>query len=463
MDHSPRLGDTICVNSTTLPSPIAVIRISGDDAIRVTRLVFNFKDDLTERKIYTKKLHLNSFKDDVMVWVAPNPNTVTGENYAEVFVHGSSEIVRQVLGKFLDQGVRMAHPGEFTYRGYIHGKKTLMEAMALPGLLGSQTPHDLDLVSEVLNGKIDEQVMQVKEKTIKLYNALQVLLDYGGQGYGSEELETSIGIHSASLLTELQNMKRVIGPLLDQSIVPKAIILGAPNVGKSTLFNRLIGYERAITHDQPGTTRDYITAPLGLSENTTIEVVDTAGIRETNDWIEAAGIQKAQGVAQNANIIILLISLENFSNMNKYNILNNIREESILWLVGTKQDKASPLDMDSFKTWLGDFPEQRRPNVVTLLNLLDKENQSLAKGLATLNTHVAPPLSRHCVVSDGAKMYLREILSRGDECIRHFQNDSYDLGHVCLEQLIPVLSIMTGEVSEDDIYEKLFSSFCLGK
>ena len=301
------MTETICALATAPGGALGIIRISGPKALESLSHVFT--KDLTEAKPNT--IHYGHIKDhvaiidEVMVSVFKAPHSYTGEDSAEISCHGSRYILNQVLELLCQHGCRMAQPGEFTQRAYLNGKMDLSQAEAVADLIASTNKATHRMAMSQLRGGISSELSQLREQLLKLTSLLELELDFSDH----EDLEFA---DRSELLALTLKIDAHITRLADsfhtgnalKNGIPVAIV-GAPNVGKSTLLNALLGEERAIVSDIQGTTRDAIEDTIQLG-GITFRFIDTAGIRHTDDQIESLGIERSLATAQRARIVLMM-------------------------------------------------------------------------------------------------------------------------------------------------------------
>jgi len=301
------MTETICALATAPGGALGIIRISGPKALEILSHVFT--KDLTEAKPNT--IHYGHIKDhvaiidEVMVSVFKAPHSYTGEDSAEISCHGSRYILNQVLELLCQHGCRMAQPGEFTQRAYLNGKMDLSQAEAVADLIASTNKATHQMAMSQLRGGISSELSLLREQLLKLTSLLELELDFSDH----EDLEFA---DRSELLALTLKIDAHITRLADsfhtgnalKNGIPVAIV-GAPNVGKSTLLNALLGEERAIVSDIQGTTRDAIEDTIQLG-GITFRFIDTAGIRHTDDQIESLGIERSLATAQRARIVLMM-------------------------------------------------------------------------------------------------------------------------------------------------------------
>ena len=317
MDKTKEMN-TICAISTPYGSGgIAVIRVSGEDAIAIVDTLFRGRKSLAEAAAYTvhygelRKVsrvanrESNEVLDEVLVSVFRAPHSFTGEDVVEIACHGSMYIQQTLLQWLIDAGCHMAKAGEFTQRAFLNGKMDLTEAEAVADLIAAQTKAEKDLALSQLRGGISHSLAALRERLLTFTSLIELELDFADH----EELEFADRQQLYDLAQEIDSTIQGLvnsfktGNAIKQGI-PVAII-GAPNVGKSTLLNALLGEERAIVSDIQGTTRDTVEDTLIL-DGMLFRFIDTAGMRQTEDTIENLGIERSRQAAQRASVIIHL-------------------------------------------------------------------------------------------------------------------------------------------------------------
>ncbi len=442
---------TICAISTPYGSGgIAVIRVSGTDAIALTDSLFHGHKSLLTAQANT--IHYgtiardNEVLDEVLVSVFRAPHSFTGEDVVEIACHGSLYIQQTLLQWLIDAGCEMAHAGEFTQRAFLNGRLDLAEAEAVADLIAAQTKAEKDLAINQLRGGISQELTTLRARLLEFTSLVELELDFADH----EELEfadrhqlTSLAQEIDAKLTTLTGSFRA-GNAIKQGI-PVAII-GATNVGKSTLLNALVGEERAIVSDIQGTTRDTIEDTLVLG-GILFRFIDTAGIRTTADKIESLGIERSLQAARKALIIINVI------------------------------DAADPHDT------LSDLPELEGKTIIRVLNKADLVNAQCAVHNAQLALSAksgdVEPLkqaliaeagklfdTRNAVTVSNARHY--EALVRALDAIRRVEQGlqeqlSGEFLSMDLQDCLTALGEITGQITSQEVLHNIFSKFCIGK
>ena len=300
-------SDTICALATAPGGALGVIRVSGPDAFSIVSSLCSVRCDSVAANTlhYTRIKDGSAFIDEVVLSVFRSPHSYTGEDSIEISCHGSRYILNKVLELLVQHGCRMAGPGEFTQRAYLNGKMDLSQAEAVADLIASTNQASHHLAMSQLRGGISSKLSQLRDQLLKLTSLLELELDFSDH----EDLEFA---DRTELLTLTREIDSHITHLSDtfqagnalKNGIPVAIV-GAPNVGKSTLLNALLGEERAIVSDIQGTTRDAIEDTIQLG-GVTFRFIDTAGIRHTDDKVEKMGIDRSLSAAQRAQIVLMM-------------------------------------------------------------------------------------------------------------------------------------------------------------
>ena len=454
MVNSPIVHTTICAISTPYGSGgIAVIRVSGESAIGIVDTLFRGRKPLLEAKAYT--VHYGEIVkdeevlDQVLVSVFRAPHSFTGEDVIEIACHGSMYIQQTLLQWLVDAGCQLAKAGEFTQRAFLNGKMDLTEAEAVADLIAAQTKAEKDLALTQLRGGISSELANLRERLLTITSLIELELDFADH----EELEFADRSQLHELAREIDTTITQLvtsfktGNAIKQGI-PVAII-GAPNVGKSTLLNALLGEERAIVSDIQGTTRDTVEDTLILG-GMLFRFIDTAGMRETQDTIENMGIQRSRLAAQRAMVIIHLLDathpvdtlaelegLEDKKIIHVYNKADLLGDEAIR-LLGDKARisiSAKQGDISALKQLLLDYAREQYDlrNAVTISST--RHYEALLKAQAAIQR-----------VIDGLAMQLSgEFLSMD------------------LQDCLAALGEITGQITSQEVLNNIFSKFCIGK
>lgn len=296
-------SDNICAIATAIGGAIGVIRVSGPEAVDIVAGVFS--KDISQAKGYTMHHGYIEGIDEVIVTVCRAPHSYTGEDTVEISCHGSAYILSQVLNLLVEKGCRLAGPGEFTKRAYLNGKMDLSQAEAVADVIASQTAVQHRVAMQQMRGGISSKLQVLRDELLHLTSLLELELDFSDH----EELEFADRTELEKLADTINNeIQRLSSSFREGNAIKNGIpvaIIGAPNVGKSTLLNALLHDDRAIVSDIQGTTRDLIEDTMTIG-GYLFRFIDTAGIRNTDDTIEQMGIERSLKAAEKAQIIILL-------------------------------------------------------------------------------------------------------------------------------------------------------------
>jgi len=426
------MNDTICALATATGGAIGIIRLSGPQTLEILSRVFT--KDLTQALANT--IHYGHIQDgdtvldEVLVSVFRAPHSYTGEESAEISCHGSRYILGKVLSLLIAQGCRQAGPGEFTQRAYLNGKMDLSQAEAVADLIASTNQATHQIAMRQLRGHFSSKLAQLREQLLKLTSLLELELDFSdhedlefADRSELKELTKTIDSHITHLADTFQT-----GNALKNGI-PVAIV-GAPNVGKSTLLNALLGEERAIVSDIQGTTRDAIEDTIQLG-GITFRFIDTAGIRHTSDTIENLGIERSKAAAQRARIILLMT------------------EPGVPYpAIETRDDQT----------------------VIRIENKTEAFQAKYGIGLDALKQQLiaaVPQTSDADVIITNARHY--DALVRAHAAIQRViegleMQMSGDLLSEDLRQAIDILSEITGgQITPNEVLGNIFKNFCVGK
>ncbi|TRX51874.1 tRNA uridine-5-carboxymethylaminomethyl(34) synthesis GTPase MnmE [Fulvivirga sp. M361] len=451
-------NDTIVALSTAPGvGAIAVIRLSGNEAITLTNKVFHGKDLETQE---SHTIHFGTIRqedrviDEVLVSLFIAPKSFTKENVVEISCHGSPYIVKEVIKVLLTTGARLARPGEFTQRAFLNGQFDLAQAEAVADLINADSAASHEAAIKQMRGGFSEKIKQLREELIHFASMIELELDFG-----EEDVEFADRNDLKALINNLQS---AIGHLISsfdlgnviKNGVP-TVIAGKPNAGKSTLLNALLNEEKAIVSDIAGTTRDVIEDEINI-EGITFRFIDTAGLRETSDTIEAIGVERTKEQMKKASLIIYLVDLaaDNIVDVNReVNRLENL--DIPFLLVGNKTDKANPELLASIKKMDGTLLISAflKENLDVLKDrLLQIVNLDSFKTGDTIVTNI-----RHFDNLVKTRDALQDVLNG------LANNVTGDFLAMDIRQALHYLGEITGEITTDDLLANIFSKFCIGK
>jgi len=437
---------------------IAVIRISGKDAIRVCNEVF-FGKNLEEQPSHT--IHLGTIRDgekiidEVLVSLFKGPRSFTKENVVEISTHGSSYIVNQVLKLFVRKGIRLAKPGEFTQRAFLNGQFDLAQAEAVADLIHSDSESSHQAALNQMRGGFSSEIQELRNQLIHFASMIELELDFS-----EEDVEF---VSREGLRQLVERILRLVEELIlsfDLGNVIKngvpTVIAGKPNAGKSTLLNALLNEEKAIVSDIAGTTRDFIEDELSLG-GVIFRFIDTAGLRETTDTIEAIGVSRTQEKMRTASLILYLFDLSDTDLVEVHRDLNKLDNLGVPYLkVGNKLDTAKNNIVKELQANYSDmlFISAGNKENLELLKARILELVNLDK-FRTGNTVVTNV--RHYDSLTKTRESLLEVLGGLDQLVTN------DFLAMDIRRALHYLGEITGEVTTDDLLANIFSKFCIGK
>ena len=330
------MNDTIAAISTALGTgAISIIRVSGDDSINVVNKIFKGKD-LTKVMSHTINYgyiaYNNEIIDEVLVSIMKSPKTFTKEDIVEINCHGGIATTNKVLELLLTNGARLAEPGEFTKRAFLNGRIDLINAEGVMDLINSKTEKNRQISINKLNGKASNLIKELREKLIKIISNIEVNIDY--PEYEDIEVLTNEKI-LPKVMTFKNDLEKIIKDSEDGKIINEGInvgIIGKPNVGKSSLLNALLEEEKAIVTDIEGTTRDIVEGKINLG-GIILNIIDTAGIRETDNLVEKIGVEKSMEIIDKVDLIIFVLNNNEFISEEELKILDKIKDKNCIILI----------------------------------------------------------------------------------------------------------------------------------
>ena len=451
------IDDTIVALATAQGlSAIAVIRLSGKDCIAITQKVFRGKQ-LESQPTHT--LHFGILYDgdraidEVLVSLFKEPNSFTKENAVEISCHGSPVIVKEIIKALLKNGARLAEPGEFTKRAFLHGRFDLAQAEAVADLINAETDNARQAALNQMRGGFSKEIQHLREELIHFASLIELELDFG-----EEDIEFAKRDDLRMLIIKIQGYLLSLIQSFDRGNVIKngvpTVIAGKPNAGKSTLLNTLLNEEKAIVSEIAGTTRDVIEDEMELG-GVVFRFIDTAGLRETTDVIEALGVERTRDRMKKASLILYLFDLGVTTPDEIKQEEDHLLSLGIPYLkVGNKQDK-----INAVRT------KQLESEGFILISASQK------KGIEELKTKIL-------------SLFNINTVKQGDVLVtnlRHYQNlvqTSESLTRVLdgmatgvtgdflamdIRQSLHYLGEITGQITTDDLLENIFSKFCIGK
>ncbi|MCT7398646.1 tRNA uridine-5-carboxymethylaminomethyl(34) synthesis GTPase MnmE [Eubacterium sp. LFL-14] len=458
-----KVVDTIAAIATASGnSGIGIIRVSGDEAIEIVDKIF--KSVNSDKKLVNVKSHTINYGhivdndkviDEVLVSVMNGPHSYTGEDVVEINCHGGMIVIRKILEIVLKNGARTAEPGEFTKRAFLNGRMDLSQAEAVMDVINAKNEFALSSSIEQLNGRVSEKIKSLRKKIIYNIAFIESALDdpehISIDGY-SDKLSKILEEVNGELSRLINNFDN--GRIVKEGV--KTVILGKPNAGKSSLLNLLLGEERAIVTDIEGTTRDTLEESINLN-GVFLNLIDTAGIRDSEDVVEQIGVNKAKELAEKSDLVIFVADASKELDENDKEIINLIKDKQAIVLLnksdlGTIINEKNVSEFDNkpvitFSAKTGDGLDE----------LENKIRDLFYEGKVKYNDELYITNARQKESLINAKNSIEEV-------IKSVENDMpEDFYSIDLMDAYTYLGQIIGESVEDDLVNEIFSKFCMGK
>ena len=462
--------ETIAAISTGMTnSGIGIVRISGEEAFSIADRVYRGKDRISCVKSHT--IHYGHITDgeetvdEVLVMAMRSPHTFTGEDTVEINCHGGTFVVKRVLEAVLKNGARPAEPGEFTKLAFLNGKMDLSQAEAVIDVINSENEYALQNSISQLKGSLKNKISDIRNKIIYHTAFIESALDdpehIEMNGYADVLLETA-----EEIISELEKMISTAdnGRVIREGI--NTVILGKPNAGKSSLLNVLAGHERAIVTDIEGTTRDIIEEQIRLGD-LSLNVIDTAGIRQTEDVIEKIGVDRAKEYAGRADLIIYVVDSSRELDENDEKILPLIKNKNAVILLN-KSDLNTVVTKEMIKEKIRDLTGGADKNEIPVISISAKEEKGIEKlekklknmflnGIISFNDQI-------CISNVRQKNALTDALESMRKVVESINAGMpEDFYSIDLMDAYEALGSITGESVGEDLINEIFSKFCMGK
>ena len=448
------MNDTICAISTALGvGAISIIRVSGSDAISKVAKLFDGKNLLDAPSHTIHYGHIVSNKeviDEVLLTVLKAPKTYTKEDIVEINSHGGISTTKKVLEILIENGIRLAEPGEFTKRAFLNGRLDLSQAEAVNSLIKSRTDLERKLALNGLSGKISKKINKVRGIIVELLANIEVNIDF-------PEYEDALEITLENLPPKLREIKKELESLLEESNIGKIVengikvaIIGRPNVGKSSILNAMLKENKAIVTDIAGTTRDIVEGEVEL-KGIALKFIDTAGIHKTEDIVEKIGVDKSLEMMDLADLVILVLNNNEKLTEEDKELLEKIKEKTHIVFIN-KNDLPNKLELNEKEIVKGntidlDGLNELKNKIVELFDLEKINNNNLE------------------VVSSAREIGLiKEALNSINGALNNVSSAlPVDMIAIDIKKAWDLLGEITGEAYQDELLDTLFSKFCLGK
>ena len=454
--------DTIAAIATAMsPSGIGIVRISGSQAFSVIEKIFRKKNGKTADTRQSHRIHYGYIQDgeevldEVLVMIMKGPHSYTAEDTVEINCHGGVLVMQRILETVLRNGARPAEPGEFTKRAFLNGRIDLSQAEAVIDVINAQNDNALKSSVHQLRGQVSRKIREIRETILYEIAFIESALD-DPEHISLEGYPPQLSEKMASVEEELRRLLDTFddGRVMTEGV--RTVILGKPNAGKSTLMNVLAGEEKAIVTDIAGTTRDTLEETIRL-RGITLRVVDTAGIRDTEDVVEKIGVSRAMEAAKNADLIIYVVDGSTELDENDRNIIRLIQGRNAVVLLN-KSDLDMKVGQEELERLTGRrvLPVSAREE--TGIELLEQEIQTMFfQGGLHFNDQVYITNARHkAALEDGARSIAMVRRSIADGMPEDFYS-------IDLMDAYQKLGTIVGEAVGEDLVNEIFSKFCTGK
>lgn len=462
-------NDTIAAIAT-FPgnSGINIIRISGESALSAAENIFIEKKSADKRaevskfKLKPRYLHYgyiidrekDKIIDEVLISYMKGPHTYTKEDVVEINCHGGIISAKKILEIVLQQGCRIAERGEFTKRAFLNGRLDLAQAEAVIDIINAKTDSSHEISVNHLEGRLSKEINKIIEEIMQLLANIEVNIDF--PEYDEDEI-TIAGIKELSerVVDEIDRLIKTAdtGKIFKEGI--KTVILGKPNVGKSSLMNFLLDENRAIVTDIPGTTRDTIEEYVNI-KGIPLRIIDTAGIRDTDDKIEKIGVEKALGKVDEADLVIMVFDSSKELEQEDEIIIDYVRNKKVIY-IKNKTDLENKLNLSGHEDI-----ENSIINISVLKNeglerIIEKISDMFFGGSLSIESDLIINSVRHKNLLINAKKSLEEVLKSINESM------TIDFIEIDLKDAMESLGLIIGKAVSEDLVEKIFSEFCIGK
>ena len=439
---------------------IGIIRITGDKAFEILLKMFKstkvkkIEDIVPNTIIYGKIYDESRMVDEVLVSFFKSPNSYTKEDLVEINTHGGSIVMKEILNLVLKKGAMLAEPGEFTKRAFLNGRIDLTQVESIATILNAKSEEELRISGELLQGKLYNKVVNIKEKLMDILMHLEVNIDY--PEYDTDEKSTEEIV--STVIDILKDLKRFeatfdVGSKIKDGI--KVSIIGRPNAGKSSLLNNLLNKERAIVTEIEGTTRDSIEEDLNIN-GINIKIIDTAGIRETDEKVEKIGIERAITIAEKSDLIIAIFDISKPFNENDRKILDIISKKESLILLN-KYDLVKDIDLpeeikNTGKEYIYTSMLEKK-GTEDVIEWITKKTESLK---INKNNDII-------IIHERQKKVIIDVIEMIEQILKDLEIIPIDMVSENIRDVINKINELTGENVKEEVLNEIFKNFCLGK
>ena len=454
--------DTIAAIATAMAgSGIGIVRISGEEAVSITDQIFHMPGGKKLSDMETHTIHYGHIRDgeevidEVMVLLMRGPRSYTREDTVEIDCHGGILVTKKVLEAVLNAGARLAEPGEFTKRAFLNGRIDLSQAEAVIDIINAKNDYALKSSVNQLDGKLSEKIKNIREIILNNVAFIEAALD-DPEHFDIDANVDNLKNDVENCLNNVDNLLKTCdnGRIMHDGV--RTVILGKTNAGKSSLLNVLAREERAIVTDIEGTTRDTLEEMINLS-GITLNLIDTAGIRKTDDVVESIGVNKAKKLAEIADLVIYVVDSSRVLDDNDYEIMELIKDKKVLVILN-KADLAQVTTAEDIKKIINCETVTISAKQETGIEELEETVKSMFfNGEVKFNEDVYITSTRHKELLKKVENSLKLVLDGIDNMV------SEDFLTIDLMAAYENLGLIIGEEIEDDLANRIFSKFCMGK
>ncbi len=455
--------DTIAAISTPIgEGAIAIVRLSGEEAVAITSELFDGKElkEVESHTIHYGKIidpETNEVAEEVMVTVMRGPKTFTREDVVEINCHGGLASVNRLLNIVLSKGARLAEPGEFTKRAFLNGRIDLSQAEAVMDLIRAKTDKAMNVALKQMDGRLSKLIQKLRQELLETVAHVEVNIDYPEYDDVEEMSHDMMMTKTKEVYKEIERLLQMAqqGKILREGLA--TAIIGRPNVGKSSLLNALVHENKAIVTDIPGTTRDVIEEYVNV-RGVPLRLVDTAGIRETEDIVEKIGVEKSRQVLKESDLVLLLLNYGEELTEEDINLFKAVEGLEVIVIVN-KTDLEQKIDLDQVKELAKDH------GLVTTTLVEEKGIDELESAIA--DTFFAGELDAGDLtyISNVRHIQLlKQSLTALEEAMNGMeQGMPIDLVQIDVTRTWELLGEIVGDTVHESLIDQLFSQFCLGK
>lgn len=444
-------SDTIAAICTGSGGAISIIRISGSNALDVLNKIWKGKDSPSRQNARKLILGKISSGEPALAVFMPCPNSYTGDDIAEIQCHGGAYSTKKILEEVFKSGARPAEPGEFTFRAFMNGKMDLTQAEAVSDIITAHTSMALHLAEKQISGKLKSSINEIRNTLLDVLAECESRMDFP-----EEELDwKSPAALSDTIKNETSNIQKLLASKNEGAVLRggiRAVIAGKPNAGKSSLMNLLLGYDRAIVTQIPGTTRDTLEEYANI-RNIPVKLIDTAGIREADDIIESMGIERSKETIKQGQVILwLLDASSNSINHDVKELKTHTQGKTNVIAVWNKCDAAAHENLPDTGVPSVRISVKENSGIEIMLDLFEKA----VWGYPHTEEPEIAVSARHAALLEEA------IQNLPDSCEKIISLD-WELAAVNLRLSMDALGKITGETADPDVLDNIFSRFCIGK